>query len=165
MLLGNTDYANQLVPHKHCPEGGARLQTASACFACSSFMGRTSSGVCFECLPDERSEGIFGTGESCSIPCVLGERPIGTDQCTECKSIAGTFHNVSIVREEFEPTTWIVPRCESCRPGAYADETGAVCIGCSRGQFARAAGSSDCEPCGVGTFSETQGSTSYEATH
>ena len=163
-LLVGTNGANELLlAYVHCPDGGARLHSVSACFSCLPFMGRGATDVCTECLPDTIAEGIFGTGESCSIPCVLGERPLGSDQCTDCRDIAGTSYNMSIVRDVNVPSTWASQRCEACAAGSSAHETGATCITCSPGQFASAPGSASCEPCETGTFSEETGSVTCDA--
>ena len=162
VVFGVAGGPNELLAYVHCPDGGAPLRGSSACFACLPSMGLSPSGVCSECRPDEVSQGKFGA-ESCSIPCVLGERPIGADRCTECKSIVGTFHNGSIVRELTDPSTWAAPRCEACPAGTYAEESGATCIGCLPGQFAADAGSAECGPCGPGTFSQEAGSTRCDA--
>ena len=154
-LIGNAG-PNELFAYVHCATGGAQLHASSACFACVQFMGRTPSGVCHECRPDEVSQGTF-EAETCSISCVLGERPVGADQCTRCKDIAGTFYNASIVRDESDPTTWAAPRCEACPAGSSAHETGATCITCSPGQFAPGPSSATCQPCAAGTFSEQSG--------
>jgi len=83
VLVGNDQGANELLVFSVCPNGGAPLHANSACFACPSFMGRSSeSAICRECPPDFRSEGVLGTGERCVIPCTLGERPLGSDTCT-----------------------------------------------------------------------------------
>ena len=130
LLIGREQKANQLLAYMHCPDGGARLHAASACFACLPFMGRGGVDVCTECIPDYLAEGTFGTGESCSIPCVLGERRIGTDECTACKNISGTTYNAAIIRNLEDPSTWAAPRCEACPAGTISHETGAVCNAC-----------------------------------
>ena len=154
----------ELLVQVHCRNGGARLHAASACFSCPTFMGRTNVlDLCLECVPDVYGQGTLAS-EQCSLPCALGERPLGSDTCTACNQINGTKYDNSIVtRVETDPTTWTAQRCVACSAGEYADETGATCIKCSPGQFSSLAGSELCEPCTTGTFSEEAGSTSCNA--
>ena len=129
---------NQLLIVTHCPNGDAPLHATSICFACPSFMGRSSdSAICRECLPDCVSQGVFGTGERCVIPCTLGERPLGFNTCTACKAKAGTFSDASVERDLADPSTWAAPGCTFCPSGKRGDSvTGAVCLPYIPGQFA-----------------------------
>ena len=156
VLLGSgTGNGNQLLILSPCPNGGAQSHANSACFACLPFMGRSSdSAVCRECLPDRVSEGVFGSGERCVIPCSLGQRPLGVNTCTECTAVPGTYSNASVERDPADPSTWAAPGCASCPSGKRADDaTGAVCLPCFPGQFASSTGSATCDVCPAGSYS------------
>ena len=127
------------------------------------FMGRSfESAVCRECLPDRVSQGVFGSGERCVIPCSVGQRPLGVDTCTECTAVPGTYANTSVERDPADPSTWAAPGCASCPSGKRADgATGAVCLPCFPGQFASSTGSVSCPiclgRCPDGKFSDATG--------
>lgn len=118
-------------------------------------MGRSfESAVCRECLPDRVSQGVFGSGERCVIPCSVGQRPLGVDTCTECTAVPGTYANTSVERDPADPSTWAAPGCASCPSGKRADgATGAVCLPCFPGQFASSTGSVSCDVCPAGSYS------------
>ena len=156
VLLGSgSGNGNQLLILSPCPNGGAQSHANSACFACLPFMGRSSeSTVCRECLPDRVSEGVFGSGERCVIPCSVGQRPLGVDTCTECTAVPGTYANASVERDPADPSTWAAPGCAFCPSGKRADSaTGAVCLPCFPGQFASSTGSATCDVCPAGSYS------------
>ena len=114
VLVGNIG-ANELLLFTPCPNGGVLLHGNSACFACPSFMGRSSdSAVCRECPPDSVSQGVLGAGERCVMSCSLGQRPLGSNTCAECKGVAGTYANSSVKRDPADPSTWAAPGCASC---------------------------------------------------
>ena len=100
IVVGNSDEPNQLLFWSACPDGGAQIQSHSWCFHCPDYMGHplflnNERPVCLECMPDHMPE--EGTGEKCSsIRCTLGERPLGTDVCTNCQN--GTFYNNTLER-------------------------------------------------------------------
>ena len=151
--VGNYGVANELLICSSCPNGGAPLHATSACFACPSFIGRSSdSAVCRECPRDSISERVFGTGERCVIPCSLGERPLGFNTFTACKAIAGSYSNSSVKRDPKDSSTWAAPSCASCHSGKRADSaTGAVCLPCVPGQFA--SNTASCDVCPAGSYS------------
>ena len=118
-------------------------------------MGRSSdSAVCRECPPDSVSQGVLGAGERCVMSCSLGQRPLGSNTCAECKGVAGTYANSSVKRDPADPSTWAAPGCASCPSGKRADsETGAVCLPCVPGQFASSTRSASCDVCPAGSYS------------
>ena len=158
--VGNYGVANELLIFSSCPNGGAPLHATSACFACPSFIGRSSdSADCRECPPDSISERVFGTGERCVIPCSLGERPLGFNTFTACKAIAGSYSDFSVKRDPKDSSTWAAPSCASCPSGKRADSaTGAVCLPCVPGQFA--SNTASCDVCPAGSYSAGLESTS-----
>ena len=155
---------NELLLYTHCPSKGAQLHAASACFGCPPFMGRHSPSMCLECLPDVAAMGVIGTGESCSISCTLGQRPLGSDVCQYCKEVPGTSYDSSLPdRVSTDPATWAAPRCADCSSGTMADPvTGAVCLPCLPGQYTADAASVNCTACPPGSFSSGTSSTSCE---
>ena len=163
LIVGNQG-GNELLLYTHCPSKGAQLHAASACFGCPPFMGRHSPSMCLECLPDVAAMGIIGTGESCSISCTLGQRPLGSDVCQYCKEVPGTSYDSSLPdRVSTDPATWAAPRCADCSSGTMADPvTGAVCLPCLPGQYTADAASVNCTACPPGSFSSGTSSTSCE---
>ena len=163
LIVGNQG-GNELLLYTHCPSKGAQLHAASACFGCPPFMGRHSPSMCLECLPDVAAMGIIGTGESCSISCTLGQRPLGSDVCQYCKEVPGTSYDSSLPdRVSTDPATWVAPRCADCSSGTMADPvTGAVCLPCLPGQYTADAASVNCTACPPGSFSSGTSSTSCE---
>ena len=163
LIFGNQG-GNELLLYTHCPNKGAQLHAASACFGCPPFMGRHSPSMCLECLPDVAAMGVIGTGESCSISCTLGQRPLGSDVCQYCKDIPGTSYDSSLPdRVSTDPATWAAPRCADCSSGTMADPvTGAVCLPCLPGQYTADAASVNCTACPPGSFSSGTSSTSCE---
>ena len=163
LIVGNQG-GNELLLYTHCPSKGAQLHAASACFGCPPFMGRHSPSMCLECLPDVAAMGIIGTGESCSISCTLGQRPLGSDVCQYCKEVPGTSYDSSLPdRISTDPATWAAPRCADCSSGTMADPvTGAVCLPCLPGQYTADAASVNCTACPPGSFSSGTSSTSCE---
>ena len=70
---------------------------------------------CVECVPDsisKNNEGLF-LG-FCGVPCVLGKRELGADDCTKCSDISGTAYNDTMTRDADDPSTWTEPRCRDC---------------------------------------------------
>ena len=163
LIVGNQG-GNELLLYTHCPSKGAQLHAASACFGCPPFMGRHSPSMCLECLPDVAAMGVIGTGESCSISCTLGQRPLGSDVCQYCKEVPGTSYDSSLPdRVSTDPATWAAPRCADCSSGTMADPvTGAVCLPCLPGQYTADAASVNCTACPPGSFSSGTSSTSCE---
>ena len=165
LVVGNDAKENELLVYTRCPNGGAQLHAGSACFACTPFMGREQNpSMCIECVPDVRSQGVITTGESCTIPCVLGQRPLGSDVCEACTEVPGTFYDSSLPeRTTTNATTWTATRCVDCENGKYADSTtGAVCLPCLPGQYAASPASTSCSQCPVGKFSSDVSSTACE---
>ena len=171
-VVGNgNSQANDLLVYTRCPASGAQLHAASACFGCPTFMGRHDSSVCVECLPDKESEGKLSGSERCNLPCNLGRRPHGSDSCTACNEVSGTFYVSSLTtfynfdseRSASNATTWTAERCVACESGKYADATGAACLPCLPGQYSASTGSTNCTPCSAGTFSSQVSSTACES--
>ena len=160
VIIGNSG-ANELLMYTFCPAGGAQLHAASACFACPIFMGRHNPSMCLECLPDVESAGIYITGETCVIPCVLEQRPLGVDACQPCSEVPGTYYDPSLERTN-NPATWMEPRCADCFPGKYSDAEGFVCLPCIPGSFTGSTASSSCEACPAGTYTTDVSSTACE---
>ena len=154
VAFGDFASTNELLLYTYCPDGGAQLHAGSACFACPPFMGRETPSMCLECISDVTSQGVFGTGESCAIPCVLQQRPVASDACEACTAFPGTFYDAALERTSTDPTTWTAPRCADCESGKYADtlSAGIVCLPCIPGKFAAGKASASCDLCPAGKF-------------
>ena len=154
VTFGDFASINELLLYSNCPDGGAQLHAASACFACPPFMGRETPSICLECISDVMSQGVFGTGESCAIPCVLQQRPMASDACEPCTAFPGTFYDAALERFSTNPNTWVAPRCADCDRGKYADtlSAGIVCLPCIPGKFAAGIASGSCDLCPAGKF-------------
>lgn len=181
LFIGNTGTTssvedNQFLFFSTCPNGGAKIHTASWCFRCPRFMGRANyldssqQSLCKECLPDYEQNADKDVEICSDDPCFSQSRPFGSNECAIC--IPGTFFNSTISRSEIDTSTWSIPRCIDCAkgtysteaplaidtcfdclPGTYQNETGKTgCLFCDAGFFQTERGQSECDACALGGY-------------
>ncbi len=164
LVLANNGEGVIYIPYEACPDGGARLHGKSWCFSCPSFMGRVvlpetgkEEPICRECPPHYSQQD--GVGAQCDLykPCLLGQRLLGEDSCSE-RCPDGTYYNKSVTRTENDIQTWDAMRCDGCSVGTYSrnQDQPAVnfCFDCLPGTYQNNTASDSCIKCPVGTYNE-----------
>mmetsp|Transcript_8595 Transcript_8595/g.26483 ORF Transcript_8595/g.26483 Transcript_8595/m.26483 type:complete len:1239 (-) Transcript_8595:80-3796(-) len=126
-------------------------------------MSRTWRG-CVECPPDTMQQP--GAGDQCDLDalCPLGERRLGSDECTQCMALRGTYVD-TVTRDPSDPTSWSAARCKPCAPGSYADGSSHAvdeCFKCLPGTYQNGTGSDACSECPAGQYQQERGATSCE---
>ncbi len=145
-----------------CPPGtwssAEQLSDISACSPCgidtyNDMSGSTDSSACLNCsAADTAADTFSGPGSGVCVALGSWSAPF-TTQRVPCAP--GTYNNVARANAS--------SACRPCPSGRWQDKSGSSsCINAKRGFFAASSvndtvGSTSQSPCGVGTYSSTEG--------
>ena len=124
-----------------CPRGQFGQNATSGCSDCpqDSFSNTTNQTSCYACPVGKSTE---STGSAKCTPCGAGRYGIGCKKCAAGQFRAGDDEDAS--------------KCKVCTPGFSQDKPAqASCLPCVPGKYQSHANRSECDECGVDTFSNT----------